>query len=75
MITDSDFDPAGLSEDGETDDEEEEDESDNERDAPTPHLPGYVITLLNQPLNTSNTLLIRMDHYFWPKFAKLDPTH
>ncbi len=21
-----------------------------------------------------NTLLIRMDHYFWPKFAKLDPT-
>ena len=23
----------------------------------------------------NNTLLIRMDHYFWPKFAKLDPTH
>ncbi len=22
----------------------------------------------------SNTLLIRMDHYFWPKFAKLDPS-
>ena len=26
------------------------------------------------PVNL-NTLLIRMDHYFWPKFAKLDPTH
>ncbi len=22
-----------------------------------------------------NTLLIRMDHYFWPKFAELDLTH
>ncbi len=25
-------------------------------------------------LQTHNTLLIKMDHYFWPKFAKLDPT-